>query len=69
VALLEPMAGLRAGALDVAFMRGPLDADGLGMVELLRGQIVAVLPSHHALARGRRIPVPLLHDLPCIVLT
>jgi DNA-binding transcriptional LysR family regulator len=65
---LEPMAGLRAGTLDVAFMRGPLDADGLDVVELLRERIVAVLPSHHALARRRRIPVPLLHDLPCIVL-
>jgi LysR family transcriptional regulator, hca operon transcriptional activator len=65
---LEPVAGLRAGALDVAFMRGPLETDGLDVVELLREQIVAVLPSHHTLARRRRIPVPLLHDLPCIVL-
>ena len=65
---LEPMAGLRSGALDLAFMRGPLSADGLEVVELLREQIVAVLPSHHALARRKRIPVQLLHDLPCITL-
>ena len=65
---LEPMAGLRSGALDLAFMRGPLSADGLEVVELLREQIVAVLPSHHVLARRKRIPVQLLHDLPCITL-
>lgn len=65
---VEPVAGLRSGALDVAFMRGPVDADGLEQVELLREKIVIVLPSHHALARRRRIPVTSLHDLPCITL-
>jgi LysR family hca operon transcriptional activator len=65
---LEPMTGLRSGALDLAFMRGPLAADGLEVVELLREQIVAVLPSHHALARRKRIPVQMLHDLPCITM-
>jgi LysR family hca operon transcriptional activator len=65
---VEPVAGLRSGALDVAFMRGPLEADGLEHFELLRENLVIVLPSHHALARRRRIPVSSLDDLPCITL-
>jgi LysR family hca operon transcriptional activator len=65
---LDPAAGLRSGTLDVAFMRGPLDADGLEHLELLREEIVVMLPAHHALARRTRIPVALLHDLPCITM-
>jgi len=60
--------GLQSGALDVAFMRGPLSVEGLDSVELLRESIVAVLPAHHPLARRKRIPVALLHDLPCITM-
>jgi len=60
--------GLKSGELDVAFMRGPLEDPGLDCVELLREQIVIVLPSHHALARRKRIPVASLDDLPCITL-
>jgi DNA-binding transcriptional LysR family regulator len=63
---VEPIAGLESGALDVAFVRGPLEADGLESVELLREQLVIVLPSHHALARRKAIPVKSLDDLPCI---
>jgi LysR family transcriptional regulator, hca operon transcriptional activator len=65
---LEPVTGLRTGALDVAFMRGPMDEHGLEVLHLLSEQIVVVLPAHHALARRRRIPVHLLHDLPCITM-
>jgi len=65
---MEPIAGLRSGTLDVAFVRGPLDEHGLDVVDLLREQIVVVLPAHHALARRRKIPVQLLHDLPCITM-
>ena len=65
---LDPCMGLQSGALDVAFMRGPLNADGLDSIELLRESIVVVLPAHHQLARRRQIPVALLHDLPCITM-
>ena len=65
---VEPLAGLQAGTLDVAFMRHPDDASGLEVVELMREQIVIVLPSHHALARRKRIPVKSLDDLPCITM-
>src|SRR5689334_364879 len=65
---VDPVIGLRTGALDAAFVRGPLDADGLEVLALLREQIVVVLPAHHALARRHRIPVRLLHDLPCITM-
>jgi LysR family hca operon transcriptional activator len=65
---VEPLAGLQSGALDVAFVRGPLEADGLEAVELLREQLVIVLPSHHPLARRKAIPVESLDDLPCIAM-
>jgi DNA-binding transcriptional LysR family regulator len=60
--------GLKSGELDVAFMRGPVDVDGLDYGELLREELVILLPSHHALARRKRIPVASLDDLPCITL-
>ena len=66
--VVEPLAGLRSGKLDVAFMRDPVDASGLEVIELLRERIVLVLPSHHALARRKKIPVKRLHDLPCITM-
>jgi len=65
---VEPVAGLLTGTLDVAFLRGPIEAEGLEIRELLRERIVVMLPAHHALARRRRIPVGLLHDLPCITM-
>jgi LysR family hca operon transcriptional activator len=65
---VEPIAGLQSGTLDVAFVRGPLEADGLESMELLREQLVIVLPSHHALARRKVIPVKSLDDLPCITM-
>ena len=65
---VEPVAGLLTGTLDVAFLRGPIEAEGLEIRELLRERIVVMLPAHHALARRKRIPVELLHDLPCITM-
>lgn len=65
---VEPLAGLRSGALDMAFMRAPDDATGLEQVSLLQEEIVLVLPSHHALARKKKIPVKSLDDLPCITM-
>jgi LysR family hca operon transcriptional activator len=65
---VEPIAGLQSGTLDVAFVRGPIEADGLDSVELLREQLVIVLPAHHALARRKSIPVKSLDDLPCITM-
>jgi LysR family transcriptional regulator, hca operon transcriptional activator len=65
---IDPVAGLLAGTLDVAFVRGPIDSAELQSRELLREQIVMMLPAHHPLARRKRVPVELLHDLPCITM-
>lgn len=65
---VDPVEGLRSGTLDVAFMRGPVDAEGLESCELLREQLVIVMPAHHPLATRRRVPVKSLDDLPCITL-
>lgn len=65
---VEPAMGLLSGSLDVAFMRGPLNVENLESIELMRESIVVVLPAHHELARRKKIPVSLLHDLPCITM-
>ena len=65
---IDSIAGLQSGALDVAFVRGPLEAEGLEGLEILREQLVIVLPSHHPLAGRKRIPVKSLDDLPCITM-
>lgn len=65
---VEPIVGLQSGTLDVAFVRGPIEAEGLEQIELLREQLVIVLPSHHPLARRKAIPVKRLDDLPCITM-
>ena len=55
-------------SLDVAFVRGPLEAEGLEGVELRASNSSWSLPSHHALARRKVIPVKNLDDLPCITM-
>ena len=65
---VEPLTGLLMGTLDAAFMRGPIESDELESRELLQEQIVVMLPAHHALARRKRVPVKLLHDIPCITM-
>jgi LysR family hca operon transcriptional activator len=65
---VEPVMGLQTGALDVAFMRGPIDVEGLEVIELAHERIVVVLPAHHPLTRRTRIPIEVLHDLPCITI-
>ncbi|HET9218302.1 MAG TPA: LysR substrate-binding domain-containing protein [Terriglobia bacterium] len=65
---IEPVAGLLAGSLDVAFLRGPIESEELDMRELLLEKIVVMLPAHHPLVRRKSVPVELLDDLPCITL-
>jgi LysR family hca operon transcriptional activator len=65
---VEPLSGLQSGTLDVAFMRNPDDATGLELIELMREEIVMVLPSHHVLAQRKKVPVKSLDDLPCITM-
>lgn len=65
---VEPVSGLRTGKLDVAFMRQPEDTEGLEVIELVREQVVIALPSHHPLARRKKIPIKSLEDMPCIAM-
>jgi LysR family transcriptional regulator, hca operon transcriptional activator len=65
---VDPVAGLLSGGLDLAFMRGPVEHEGIEESELLREPLVIVLPTHHPLAALQRIPVRSLDDLPCITL-
>src|SRR5690606_17135467 len=64
---VDPVEALRSGALDVAFMRGPLDVEGLESCELLREQLVVVLPMRHPLARRRRVAMRSLELMPCVM--
>lgn len=67
--VLDPIAGLRAGTLDVAFLRGPLREPDLASEDVRREKIVVVVPAHHRLARASRISVRRLDDIPCIAMS
>jgi LysR family hca operon transcriptional activator len=65
---VDPVTGLLMGKLDAAFMRGPIESGDLESRELMQEKIVMMLPSHHPLARRKKVPIELLDDLPCITM-
>jgi DNA-binding transcriptional LysR family regulator len=61
--LNQPAAGLREGAVDVAFVRPPFSADGLSMVTVLTEERYAVLPDTHPLASREYVrPADVVHE-------
>jgi LysR family hca operon transcriptional activator len=65
----QQIAALRRYTIDVGFLRGPVDEPDLLSEEILREQILVVLPKNHRLARMKRISVRALRDLPCITIS
>jgi DNA-binding transcriptional LysR family regulator len=57
---------VRLGQLDIAFVRGPVNAPGVRIDVLRREPLIAVLPSTHRLARRRRVALPELANEPFI---
>jgi DNA-binding transcriptional LysR family regulator len=47
--------GLREEAIDAAFVRTPVEGDGLAVLDLGREPMVCVLPTRHRLARRRTV--------------
>ncbi|ANY06745.1 LysR family transcriptional regulator [Pseudonocardia sp. HH130630-07] len=65
----EQVERLRAGTLDVGFLRPPLPApaaDELTLLTVLREPLVSVLPPGHRLAARTRIPIAALADDPFV---
>jgi DNA-binding transcriptional LysR family regulator len=62
----NPAAGLDANEVDAAFVRPPLDIEGLEYLELLSEARVACLPEGHRLAGRRQIRVTEILDEPII---
>jgi LysR family transcriptional regulator, hca operon transcriptional activator len=60
------IAGLRDYTIDLGLLRGPLDEPELTTKEILRENLVVVLPSNHRLAKTSRISIRMLDDLPCV---
>jgi len=58
---------LRAGELDVAFVRAPIELSGLRTVRLWSESVVAVLPERHLLAAREEIPLDELGALPLML--
>jgi DNA-binding transcriptional LysR family regulator len=55
------LARLRAGAIDLAFVRPPLtDTDGLKVEPLVKERILIVLPAAHPLAKSKSAPLSAL---------
>ena len=64
------LARLRAGAIDVAFVRPPFsDTDGLRFESLVKEPILMVLPTAHPLARSKSAPLSALAKDPIILFT
>ncbi|HLH97683.1 MAG TPA: LysR substrate-binding domain-containing protein [Xanthobacteraceae bacterium] len=64
------LARLRAGAIDLAFLRPPLsDTDGLGLETLVNEPILMALPAAHPLARSQSAPLSALAQEPIILFT
>jgi DNA-binding transcriptional LysR family regulator len=64
------LARLRAGAIDVAFVRSPpSDTDGLSFDPLVEEPIIIALPADHPLARSTSAPLSALAQEPIILFT
>jgi DNA-binding transcriptional LysR family regulator len=64
----EQLRAVRAGSVDLGFVRPPIDdLDGLRAEVVLREPTVAVLPSSHPLAGGGRISMPRLAGEPLVL--
>jgi LysR family hca operon transcriptional activator len=63
---VDPLAGLRQGRLDVAFLRGPVVEADLVVSEIAREPIMVVLPADHRLAGTKRIRIDRIDTLRCI---
>lgn len=64
----EQLAGLRAGRIDVGFVRPPVSDGTLLTEHVLSEPIVVVFPTGHRFARLRRVPVLDLAGEQCILL-
>jgi DNA-binding transcriptional LysR family regulator len=63
VGLNQPTAGLRDGAVDVAFVRPPFMDEGISMVTVLEEERYIVLPRDHALAEREFVrPEDVIHE-------
>jgi LysR family transcriptional regulator, hca operon transcriptional activator len=65
----QQIAALRRYTIDVGFLRGPLEEPDLVSEEILREEIVVVLPANHRLAKMKQVSVRMLRDLPCITIS
>jgi LysR family transcriptional regulator, hca operon transcriptional activator len=65
----QQIAALRRYTIDVGFLRGPVDEPELQSEEILREDIVVVLPAKHHLAKMKRVSIRMLRDLPCITIS
>jgi LysR family transcriptional regulator, hca operon transcriptional activator len=59
----EHLSGLRDYSIDIAFLWGPFNEPDLETEEILREEIVVVLPAKHDLAKMRRVSVQMLSTL------
>jgi LysR family transcriptional regulator, hca operon transcriptional activator len=62
----EQMAALRAGAIDIGFLRPPVEDGSLISEAVVRDEFVAAVPAGSELAALERIPVARLAELPLV---
>lgn len=62
----QQLEALHNREINIGFMRGPIDDPEIEAEVVLREKIVVVLPSHHPLARLKRVPPAKLAALPML---
>jgi len=62
----EQVAALKRGEINVGFLRGPVEDEEIESEVLVREDVIVVLPTRHALARKKRIPVQELAAVPLV---
>jgi LysR family transcriptional regulator, hca operon transcriptional activator len=62
----EQFVALESGSINAAFTAGPIENPAIAAEFVMHQRLVVVLPSHHPLARLKRIPVARLAEFPLI---
>jgi LysR family transcriptional regulator, hca operon transcriptional activator len=65
----EQITALQNHLINVGFLRGPIEDSEIAWEPILRERIMAVLPAQHPLAKFERVPVPLLTEVPLVMVT
>ncbi len=65
----EQLAALQSHQINIGFLRGPIEDPEIAWEVVTREAIVAAVPAKHPLAKIERIPVPMLAQVPLVIIS